>query len=143
METLTKKPDSKCENHVMKKVCELTGKFDSQLANISFYKSDFDGCPKVHKSKQIKKWFCNKTKDFTELYEPNDSTVKPILEGLHCPTKPLSELIDIILKPFLIHIKNYIKDNSNFLKKYYSGNNGSNILVIFDVKNLYTGAYST
>ena len=53
-------------------------------------------------------------------------TVRPIVEGLTCCTKPLSELIDIIL------------DNSGFLKKYSSENNGSTILVTFDVKSLYT-----
>ena len=28
-----------------------------------------------------------------------------------CFTRPLSQLIDIILKSFLIHIKSYVKDN--------------------------------
>ena len=49
------KTDSKCDNRVMKKVCKLTGKFDPQLTNIFFQKSNFYGCPKVHKSKQMKR----------------------------------------------------------------------------------------
>ena len=43
-----------------------------------------------------------------------------------------------MLKPFLIHIKSYVKDNSDFLKKYSCKNNGTTILVTFDVKSLYT-----
>ena len=42
------------------------------------------------------------------------------------------------LKPFLIHIKSYVKDNLDFLRKYSRKNNDSTTLVTFDVKSLYT-----
>ena len=38
-------------------------------------------------------------------------TLRPIVAGPDCPTRRLSNIVDILLKPFLIHIKSYIKDN--------------------------------
>ena len=43
-----------------------------------------------------------------------------------------------ILKPYLIHIKSYVKDNLDFLKKCSCENSDSTTLVTFDVKSLYT-----
>ena len=42
--------------------------------------------------------------------------MRPIVAGPNCPTKRLSQLIDIILKPLLIHIKSYVKHNLDFLE---------------------------
>lgn len=109
--------DSKCDNRVMKKVCELTEKFDSQLVKkemlfltiFSFLMGNFYGLSKVHKIKQIKEAILQQNKEYIELYEPNDLTVRPIVGGPNCPAKPLSELIDKILKPLLIHIRSYVR----------------------------------
>ena len=42
---------------------------------------------------------------------------RPIVGGPKCPTRKLSQLIDILLKPFLKHIKSFIRDSLDFLKK--------------------------
>ena len=60
-----------------------------------------------------------------------------IVGGPNGPTRPLSQLIDIILKPFLIHIKSYAQDNLDFLRKCSRKNNDSTAHVTFDVKGLY------
>lgn len=39
-------------------------------------------------------------KEYIELYEPDELTVRPIVGGPNRPKKSLSELIDIILKNF-------------------------------------------
>ena len=52
---------------------------------------------------------------YIEIHEPDDLTVRPIVGGPNCPTKPLSQHIDIILKPFLIHVKSFVTDNLVFL----------------------------
>ena len=141
-----KKADQKCNNRVMKKIGELTNKYESlltkveklYLTNISFSTSNFYEFPKVHKSKQINEAIQQQNNEYIEIHEPNDLTVRPIVGGPNCPTKPLSQLIDIILKPFLIHIKSYVKDNLDFLRKCSRKNNDSTTLVTFDVKSLYT-----
>ena len=55
-----------------------------------------------------------------------------------CPSRPLSALIDILLKPFLTHVNSYIRDNLDFLKKCSCANSENTILVTFDVTSLYT-----
>ena len=70
-----------------------------------------------------------------KIYEPSDLTLQPVVAGPNCPTRCLSNLVDLfiffffylysriffffdlLLKPFLIHIKSYIKDNLDFLAK--------------------------
>ena len=45
-------------------------------------------------------------------------TLRSIVAGPNCPTRYLSNLVNIVLKPFLIHIKSFIiKDNLDFLTK--------------------------
>ena len=51
------------------------------------------------------------------MYTNTHTPLRPIVAGPVCPTRNLSDLIDKILKPFLIHIKSYIKDNIDFLSK--------------------------
>ena len=50
----------------------------------------------------------------------------------------LSNLIDILLKPFLLHVKSYVKDNLDFLSKCSRENYKDTLLVTFDVVDLYT-----
>ena len=44
----------------------------------------------------------------------------------------------MLLKPFLIHIKSYIKDNLDFLAKCSRENKLDTILTTFDVAGLYS-----
>ena len=67
--------------------------------------SNFYGLPKVHKYKQINEAIQKQNNEYIEIHEPDDLTAKPIVCGPNCPTRPLSQLIDMILKPFLIDIK--------------------------------------
>ena len=50
----------------------------------------------------------------------------------------MNKLIDIFLKPFLLHLKNYVEDNLHFLSKSSGENYEDTLLVTFDVDNLYT-----
>ena len=64
--------------------------------------------------------------------------LKPIVAGAICPIRSLSNLSDILLKPFLLHVKSYVKDNLDFLSKCSRENFEDTLLVTFDVVNLYT-----
>ena len=52
--------------------------------------------------------------------------------------KGLSNLIDILLKPFLIDIKSYIKDNLDFLAKCSRENKWETISTTFDFVGLFS-----
>ena len=43
-----------------------------------------------------------------------------------------------ILKPFLIHIKSYIKDNLDFIAKCFRENKWNTVLTTFDVVRIYS-----
>ena len=91
----------------MKKIGELPNKYESlltkaekfYLTSISFLTSNFSRLPKIHKSKQINEAIQQQNTEYSEI-QPEDLTVRPIVGGPNCPTRTLSHLIDIVLKPF-------------------------------------------
>ena len=73
-----------------------------------------------------------------EIFEPNDLKLRPILRGPKCPTRKLSQLIDIPLKPFLKRIKIFIHDSLDFLNKCPRDVDQNTEIITFDVISLYT-----
>ena len=70
-------------------------------------------------------------KEYVHIIEPSDLKLRPIVAGPICSTRPLSNLIDILLKRFLLHGKSYIKDNLDFLSKCSRENYEDTLLVMF------------
>ena len=105
---------------------------------MSFSTSNFYGLPKVHESKIIQEAIQVQNSEYIKINEPSDLTLRPIVAGPNFPTRRLSNLVDILLKPFLIHIKSYIKDNLDFLVKCSRENKRDTILTTFDVVGLYS-----
>ena len=66
-----------------------------------------------------------------KIYEPSDLTLRPVVADQNCPTRCLSNLVDLLLKPFLIRIKSYIKDNLDFLAKCSGKSKWHTILTLF------------
>ena len=55
--------------------------------------------------------------EIIEILEPNNLKLRPIVGVPKCPTRTLSQLVDILLKPILKHIKSFIRDSFDFLNK--------------------------
>ena len=72
------------------------------------------------------------------MYESSDLTLRPFFADPNCPSHWLSNLVDTLLKPFLIHIKSYIKCDLNFLAKYFRENKWDTILTTSDFVGLYS-----
>ena len=70
--------------------------------------------------------------------EKSDLILRSIVAGPISPARPLSNSIDILLKPFLLHVKSYVKDNLVLLSKCSRENYEDTLLVTFDGVNLYT-----
>ena len=100
-----------------------------EVASNVFSASNFYGLPKVHKSKQINEAIEQQNNGYIEIHEPEELTARPIVGGPNCPTRPLSQVIKIILKLFLNHKKRYVKDDIDFLRKCSRKNNDSTTLV--------------
>ena len=52
--------------------------------------------------------------ELMEIFKPNDVKLRSVVGGPKCTTKELTQLIDILLKPFLNHIKSYIRSSLDF-----------------------------
>ena len=100
-----------------------------EVASNFFSTSNFYGLPKVHKSKQINEAIQQQSNRYMEIQEREELTARPIVGGPNCPARPLSQVINIILKLFLNHKKRYVKDDIDFLGKCSRKNNDSTTLV--------------
>ena len=116
----------------------LTKKEKEYLTSFSYNASNFYGTPKIRKSKLIQNAINEQQKEYVHFIEQSDLKLRPIVAGPICPTKPLSNLINILLKPFLLHVKSYVKDNLDFLSKCSTESYEDTLLVTFDVVKSYT-----
>ena len=72
------------------------------------------------------------------ILEPKYLKLRPIVGGPKCPTRRLSNFLDLILKLLTKHVKSNIKDNIEFLKTCKRNVTDDTVLVTFDVCSLYT-----
>ena len=93
---------------------------------------------KIHKYKLIAEQILKQNSEVITLNEPEDLKLRPIISGPECPTRNLSNIIDKIIKPLLVHVKSYIKDSIHFLNKWKREVTENTTLVTFDVCSLYT-----
>ena len=71
-------------------------------------KSSFYGLPTICKSKTIEFVIKTQNRKMVENFEPYDLNLRPIVGGLKSQTRKQSQLIDILSKSFLKHIKSFI-----------------------------------
>ena len=105
-------------------IWQLFIKRRTRFSKFSFSTNNFYGLPKVHKSKIIQDAIQVQNSEYIKIYKPPDLTLRPIVADLNCPTRRLSNVVDILWKPFLFHIKNYIKDILIFLQNVLGETNG-------------------
>ena len=108
------------------------------LNEADYNTSSFYWLPKIHKSQLITNAIKEQNSEVVSINEPQDLKVRPIVGGPKCPTRKLSELTDALLKPFLKHVKSYIRDSTGFLNKCDRNTDGSTVFATFDVVSLYT-----
>ena len=95
---------------------QMTEKEFDYLQNFEAKTSNFYGLPNVHKCKQINEK-CKLTKSgYVEITEKvHDLKLRPIVAGSSCHTHRLSNLLDILLRPYTKHVTSYLRDTSDFL----------------------------
>ena len=103
------------------------------LLNFEFKLSSFYGLPKIHKSQLIKQKYQEINTEYLELENPADLKFRPIVAGPVCETHHLSNLIDILLKPFVQHAKSYVNDDIDFLTHLPEHITEGTLLVSFNV----------
>lgn len=126
-------------NHLIRNHCdELTDDEQKYLVEFEVKTSNFYGLPKVHKSKNIIDSLNNASQNVVECKNPSDLKFRPIVAGPACPTHRLSNFIDILLRPYIKHVKSYVRDDIDFLNHLPKETDDDTVLCTFDVTSLYT-----
>ena len=108
------------------------------LLNFEHKSSRFYGLPKIHKCKSIADKCLELNSEYIEINDPPDLKFRPIIAGPACETHRLSNLIDILLKPFTSKIQSYVRDDIDFLTHIPETASKESYLTSFDVTSLYT-----
>ena len=117
----------------------------------------FYGLPKIQKSQLINNKCTDIDDEYLELLEPEDLTFRTIVAGpacethrlsnlivillkpfIECETHRLSNLIVILLKPFIEKVNRYVRDDIDFLKHVPEIVPQNTLPVTYDVVSLYT-----
>ena len=133
------------DKSVMNKIRKLTEKYkdiltDKEIKFLSSFESKtslFYGMPKIHKCESIISAIQSQRSTVVSVNCPADLTFRPIVAGTCCPTHRLSHLMDVILQPFLMHVKSYVRDSMDILNKLPNIVNSSTKLITLDVESLY------
>ena len=115
----------------------LTDKEQDYLTKFECKTSTFYGLPKIHKSVTIIKAIQEQNTEYVHIDEVEDLKFRPIIAGPACPTHRLSNLIDILLKPFIKHIGSYVRDDIDFLNHLPKHIGKCEKFVTFDNVSLY------
>ena len=137
-----KKSNSNPDTTIIKKIKALITRYkpsliDSEYKYLSqnyFETSNFYGCPKICKSEILHKAIKEQKKQLITISQQKYSKLRPIVGGPECPTRNLSNLVDLITK----HVKSNIEDNIEFLKTCKRNITDDTVLITFDVCSLYT-----
>ena len=100
--------------------------------------SNFYGLPNIHKSMSIEFAISTQNSENITTFEPNVLKLRTIVGSPKCPTRKLSQVIDILLKPLLKHVKSFIRDSLDFLHKCHRDLDENTEIVAFDVISFYT-----
>ena len=73
-----------------------------------------------------------------QVQNPYDLTLRPIIAGPNCVASRLSNLMDILLKPYVAKVSSYIRDGIDFLSKLKRTIKNTEILVSCNITNMYT-----
>ena len=144
---LTKNPDTKIFHSIKNLANKYKDCFDKKkkeiqyISNFDFKTANFYGLPKIHKSKVIQTEMEKCNNIYVKITENLDLPFRFITGGPICPTSRLSELLDILLKPYYCKIKSYIRDSTDLLNKLpkFTGEEINDIIIITcDIKDMYS-----
>ena len=141
-ETLAKDPHKetklKYNKFIKKHQSKLTKKELDYLEHFEVKESQFYGLPKIHKSQAITEQCKQTNSSYVEVKEVRDLKLRPIVAGPSCLTHRLSNLLDIILRPFTNHVQSNLRDTTDFLNNLPNRVPADTILASFDIESLYS-----
>ena len=100
--------------------------------------SNFYILPKIHKCKEIKEAIAQQNSEYVQMALPSSLKGRPINGGPKAVTQGASHLIEKVLNPLVSHMKSYIKDEWDFLRKIPYKITYPATLLTCDIVSLYT-----
>ena len=100
--------------------------------------SQFYVLPKIHKCKDILDHISQHNQEYVHLAFHPSLKGRPINGDVNSVTQGLSKLIDKILNPLVTHLRTFIKDEFDFLRKFPKKVPPNTKIVCCDVTSLYT-----
>ena len=116
----------------------LRNQESSYINNKDWRSSNLYVTPKVHKNKTIIEAVKESNCDYIHIPTPPDLKGRPIVAGPASPTQRLSEMLEKILSPLVVHIQSYIKDDLDFVRKLPRTIDFDCELYACDIVSLYT-----
>ena len=140
------KSDAKANERVFKDLVKLCNKHELCLTaaerkvilNDNWTDSNFYILPKIHKSEEILKKIHEELSEYIQMPLPDDLKGRPINGDVNSVTHGLSKLLEKILKPLVVNLKSYIKDEFDFVEKLPRKVSRNVYAVSCDVTSLYT-----
>ena len=117
---------------------QLTEKELDYLRNFEIKSSQFYGLPKIHKNESINEKCKLSNSSYVEVTDVDDLKLRPIVAGPSCLTHRLSNLLDILLRPFTKHVKSNLRDTTHFLNNLPNKVQPKTLLASFDIEALYS-----
>ena len=127
----------------LKKLCNkypncITSNERKVILKDDWSESQFYVLPKIHKSKQILHHITQYGNEYVTMPFPEDLKGRPINGDVNSVTHGLSKLMDKILNPLVVHLKTFIKDEFDFVRKFPKNIPANSRVVSCDVTSLYT-----
>ena len=127
------------EKLVLKHQNCITPKERKVVMDKDWQTSRFYVLPKINKSKAVLEAIqANPNESVLKMDMPDDLTSRPIVSGPKAVTKGLSRLLEKILTPVTFHLKTFIKNEFDFLRKFPRNIGANNYVMCCDVTSLYT-----
>ena len=108
------------------------------ITNYEWSTSNFYVLPKIHKFKSIIAQIDHCYSEYLEMEAPLDLKGRPIDGGPQSPTQHLSEFLENILSPLVCHLKSFVKDDWDYLRKLPRYIGPPHKLFSCDIVSLYT-----
>ena len=106
--------------------------------NKEWSESHFYVLPKIHKSKDILTQINVNPMEYMQMPFPKDLKGRPINGDVKSVTQGISKMVEKILKPLVPHLKTFIKDEFDFIRKLPREVPTDFYAVSCDVTSLYT-----
>jgi hypothetical protein len=133
-----KKTMSTIRNMLVSTTAELTVKERDYLVKFDVKSSQFYGLPKIHKSEVIKTAIKQQNSICVKITNPSDLKFRPIVAGPACPTHRTSDILDKLLRPFIKHVRSYVRDDLDFLNHLPNQLEPDEYLITLDITSLYS-----